>query len=541
MPLTRKPNILFICTDQEYAHPRLPVGVRLPNRDRLASQGVTFKNFQATTTSCTPGRSVIYTGQHAPRTGMWDNLNYVWIQDLAADVPTIGHMLRAAGYYTAYKGKWHLSKLPAGHAKEVMERYGFSDLQESGQIWGGPLDGYNKDGEIAAEAASWLQQRAPEIAPAQPWYLAVNFINPQDITFYDTDAEQGGHTPGILKLYGAPADDLYRREWMTSLPSNFSDELWQHPDGVRAFAKYVSGVFGFIAHDRPDLWHAHVNYYINCLRDVDRHIGTVLDGLETAGQAERTLIILASDHGEMGAAHGLRQKGGVAFKELVNVPFVVCHPDGPRGSVTEAIGSALDIVPTLLSYAGVPAEERNQRYPQLEGHDLSHIVALPEMDGPRGSSRAPGVGALYTFDMLHSIDMSWLMHHGTEVADLGLVMETGFGPEPSGSEGILDRIEPPDLTRKRLFRGIFDGRYKLVRYFAPRHYNTPEVLDEALLHNDLALYDLQRDPDEMQNLARLDHPDYDRELLEKMNGKLSALIKVEIGQDQQLVAFPSQH
>jgi arylsulfatase A-like enzyme len=302
----------------------------------------------------------------------------------------------------------------------------------------------------------------------------------------------------------------------------------------------VSGVFGFIAHDRPDLWHTYVNYYINCLRDVDRHIGTVLDALEAAGQAENTLIILTSDHGEMGAAHGLRQKGGVAFKEMVNVPFVVCHPDGRRGAVTEAVGSALDILPTLLSYAGIPAEERRRRYPQLEGHDLSHLVTQPEMDGPRGSSRASGTGALYTFDMLHSVDMSWLMHHGTEVADLGLVMETGFGTEPSESDGVLERIEPPDLTRKRLFRGIFDGRYKLVRYFAPRHYNTPEVLDEAVLHNDLALYDLQQDPDEIQNLARADHPDYDGELLAEMNGKLSALIKAEIGQDQQLVAFPSQ-
>jgi arylsulfatase A-like enzyme len=540
MPARRRPNILFICTDQEYAHPYLPAGVTLPNHDRLAARGVTFEHFQATTTFCTPARSVIYAGQHAPRTGMWDNLNYVWINDLSTGVPTIGHMLRAAGYYTAYKGKWLLSKLPSQQARETVERYGFADFQERGEIWGAPLDGYNHDGEIAAEAADWLRSRAPEIARSGPWYLAVNLINPQDITWYDTDAEKGGHSPGILKLYGAPASAQYRQQWATELPASFSDDLSGQPDAVKAYAKYVSGVYGFIPHDRPDLWHSHLNYYVNCLRDVDRHVGSVLDALQAAGQGEDTVVVFTSDHGEIAAAHGLRQKGGVAFKELVDVPFIVCHPEGQRGAVTQAVGSALDVVPTLLSFAGVSAEERRRLYPQLKGHDLSGVVTRPDSDGPRGSHRAPGIGALYTYDMLHSVDVSWLMRHATQVADLGMVMETGFGPEPPQAEGILGHIEPPDLSRRRLFRGVFDSRYKLVRYFAPAQYNTPETLAEALDYNDLALYDLQRDPDEMHNLAHPAHPDYDAKLVAEMNAKLTALIKAEIGQDKALVEFPSQ-
>ena len=118
--MDNRPNILFIVTDQEYAHQALPAGVTLPSRDRLHASGVTFNNHQATTTVCTPSRSVMWTGQHTPHTGMTDNTNFAWIEDFRADpenLPTIGHMLRDQGYYTAYKGKWHESEFPEGNTK----------------------------------------------------------------------------------------------------------------------------------------------------------------------------------------------------------------------------------------------------------------------------------------------------------------------------------------------------------------------------------------------------------------------------------------
>ncbi len=133
--MSQKPNILIIVTDQEYAHQALPAGVTLPNRDRLRASGVTFNNHQVTTTVCTPSRSVMWTGQHTPSTRMIDNTNLAWIEDMRADpetLPTIGHMLRDLGYYTAYKGKWHLSEFPEGDTIDAMEPFGFSDFQEGG-------------------------------------------------------------------------------------------------------------------------------------------------------------------------------------------------------------------------------------------------------------------------------------------------------------------------------------------------------------------------------------------------------------------------
>ena len=113
--MTKQPNVLMIVTDQEYAHQSLPAGFVLSNRDRLRSRGVAFDHHYATTSVCTPSRSVMLTGRHTPHTGMFDNTNFAWIDDMKADpeaLPTIGHMLRDLGYYTVYKGKWHLSEHP---------------------------------------------------------------------------------------------------------------------------------------------------------------------------------------------------------------------------------------------------------------------------------------------------------------------------------------------------------------------------------------------------------------------------------------------
>jgi len=528
-------NFLVIVTDQEYAHQALPAGVTLPNRDRLRSQGVTFNNYQVTTTVCTPSRSVMWTGQHTPFTRMIDNTNLAWIEDMRADpetLPTIGHMLRNLGYYTAYKGKWHESEFPEGDTTDAMEPFGFSDYQEYGDVYGAPLDGLTKDPKTADQAIGWLNNRAPEIAEIQPWFLAVNFINPHDIMYFDTDDEEMVQVRGMMPIFGAPDMPLYQQQWPTTLPASFFDDLAKHPGAVRHYKTLCDGTYGKIPKERRDMWHNHVNYYINCLIDVDQHIGSVLDALEECGQAENTIIIFTSDHGEMGGAHHLRQKGSVCFKETVNVPMVIVDPRHPGGKRTDAVGSHLDLVPTMLSYAGLSEAERKQHYPFLKGCDLTGVVDEPDSDGPRGSSRTTGKGSLYTYDMITTVDAQWLQRNApilldTAAAEAGL--EFVRGKEFLNK---LDEIEKPNLENRELFRGIFDGRYKFVRYFGLAHYNLPGSVEKLLANNDVALYDLKMDPEEMTNLADPTHPDYDEKLLHTMNSKLNTLIESEIGEDK---------
>ena len=538
-----RPNILMIVTDQEYAHQALPAGVTLPNRDHLRARGVTFNNHQVTTTVCTPSRSVMWTGQHTPFTRMFDNTNLAWIDDMRADpekLPTIGHMLRDLGYYTAYKGKWHESEFPEGDTKDAMEPYGFSDFQKWGDAYGAPLDGFNKDPKTASEAVDWLSNRSSEIAQSQPWFLAVNFINPHDIMYFDTDDEEMVQVRGMFPIFSAPDTPLYRQKWPTTLPASFFDDLSGHQPAVRNYRTMCDGTYGRIPMERRDMWHNHVNYYINCMLDVDRHIGAVLNALEESGQDSNTVIIFTSDHGEMAGAHHLRQKGSVAFKETVNVPLIIVDPRHTGGVRTEVVGSHHDLVPTTLAYADLPEEERQERYPFLKGHDLTAVMADPDFDGPRGSANQPGKGALYTYDMVATIDAQWLQRNAPVLIDMAAA-EAGleFHRGTEAFQSILKEIGTPDLDKREVFRGVFDGRYKLVRYFGLGHYQLPETVEELLANNDVALYDLHLDPEEMDNLADPDHPKYDESLLAAMNAKLNALIVEEIGDDKALFSPPS--
>ena len=286
------------------------------------------------------------------------------------------------------------------------------------------------------------------------------------------------------------------------------------------------------------MWHNHINHYINCMIDVDRHIGSVLDALEESGQAENTIIIFTSDHGEMCGAHHLRQKGSVAFKETTNVPMIIVDPRKPGGVRTDAVGSHLDLVPTILAYAGLSEAEREKRYPFLKGYDLSGVVSDPISNGPRGSSKNPGKGVLYTYDMIASVDAQWLQRNGSVLLDVAAA-EAGV-EFVRGKEFLanIEDLEKPNMENRELFRGIFDGRYKLVRYFGLAHYNLPDSVDELLTNNDVSLYDVQMDPEEMNNLADPENPGYDEELLDVMNAKLNGLIEAEIGEDQLIFKPP---
>ena len=181
--LTGPYNILFILTDQErfFRPGELPVGYSLPAHERLKKHGTTFVNHRINSCVCTPSRSVVYTGQHIQQTGMFDNTNFPWIKSMSPEIRTIGDMLRDAGYYTAYKGKWHLTKefetvnkldAPTRIFTKEMEAYGFSDYFGIGDIIAHTQGGYLHDGvisrdgrELAARQGSRARGRRQALVP----------------------------------------------------------------------------------------------------------------------------------------------------------------------------------------------------------------------------------------------------------------------------------------------------------------------------------------------------------------------------------------
>jgi arylsulfatase len=146
-------------------------------------------------------------------------------------------MLREAGYYTAYKGKWHLTKefetvnelgTPTKIFTAEMESYGFSDYFGIGDIIAHTQGGYLHDGVIAAMAGSWLRGKGRELAAtSKPWFLAVNLVNPHDVMFYDTDAPGAPvqSARGLTQVARDPVDPLYARQWNFVLPPSHAQAL----------------------------------------------------------------------------------------------------------------------------------------------------------------------------------------------------------------------------------------------------------------------------------------------------------------------------
>jgi arylsulfatase len=521
-------NIVFILTDQErYFRPgELPAGYRLPAHERLAQRGTVFENHRINSCVCTPSRSVIYTGQHIQFTKMFDNTNFPWIKSLSSDIKTLGHLLREAGYYTAYKGKWHLTRefetdntlaAPTKFFTKEMEAYGFSDYLGVGDIIAHTQGGYLHDGFIAAAATSWLRGKAAELAKEdKPWFLAVNLVNPHDVMFYDTD-EPGKPVQSkaaLTHLAGDPPHENYATQWEFELPESFAQAI-DAPGRPPAHIDHTKGndaMTGPIPVEETVRWRKRHNFYLNALRDVDRNIMTVLDELEGRGMLDNTIVILTADHGELGGAHQLTGKGATSYREQNHVPLIVSHPAFPGGKRCKAVTTHLDLAPTLVSMTSASAEQKAAITRGLHGKDFSPVLAAPEKAGVD----AVRDGQLFCFNMFASLDGDFLL----KARDL---IKEG-GPEKFKAAGLH-----PDMMKRGAIRSVFDGRYQFTRYYSPKQHNIPASIEELFEYNDVELYDHQNDPNELHNLA-MDRV-ANAELLLIMNAKLNRLIKDEVGED----------
>ncbi len=522
-------NILFILTDQErfFRPGELPAGFSLPAHERLAKRGTTFVNHTINSCVCTPSRSVLYTGRHIQQTGMFDNTNFPWIQSMSYDIPTVGDLLRQAGYYTAYKGKWHLHKefetvnqlgSPTKIFTAEMEQYGFSDYFGIGDIIAHTQGGYLHDGITSAMAGSWLRGKARELAAAnRPWFLAVNLVNPHDVMFYDTDAPG---TPvqsarGLTHVARDPVDPLYARQWTFDLPRSHDQPLDAagRPPAHRDFLRSHDALVGEIPNE-PARWRRRHNYYLNCLRDADRNIAAVLDELDAAGLTERTIVILTADHGDMDGAHQLHAKGAVAYREQNNVPMIVVHPAYPGGRTCSALTSHLDVAPTLVGLTGADAMKRASIVRGLPGKDFAPLLADPAAAG----ANALREGVLFNYNMFAYLDGDYLLKAVAHI-------QAGGDPKRLKEAGLV-----PDLGKRGAVRSVFDGRYVFSRYFSPKQHNRPATLEQLYRLNDVELFDRQADPHEMVNLAA--NPGSSPELVLAMNEKLNRLIDAEVGEDR---------
>ncbi|HSQ99748.1 MAG TPA: sulfatase-like hydrolase/transferase [Sphingomicrobium sp.] len=525
-------NILFILTDQErfFRPGELPHDFRLPAHERLARKGIVFENHQINSCVCTPSRSVLYTGRHIQHTRMFDNTNFPWISSLSTDIPTLGHMLRDAGYYTAYKGKWHLTKefetvnslgTPEKIFSKEMDAYGFSDYFGVGDIIAHTRGGYLHDGIISAMGVNWLRGHGKELAAqGKPWFLAVNLVNPHDIMFVNTD--RPGEKVQARNILGhiepVPDDPLYAKQWPFALPRSYGQRL-DAPGRPPAHGEYLRSHDALVGHIANEdwRWRYRHNYYLNCLRDVDRSIVPLLDELEALGLASSTIVVFTADHGDLDGAHRLHSKGATAYREQNNVPLIVVHPAHAGGKRCNAVTTHLDIAPTLIGLTSASPEKKAAIAKGLPGKDLMPLLRAPETAAQSGVRD----GALYCYNMFAYIDGEYMENAVAMLA------------QPDGKARLKEAAQAgsmrPDLSKRGAIRGVFDGRYRFARYFSPKQHNRPTSVEALFALNDVELYDVVHDPLEQNNLA-LDRAKYG-EILEAMNAKCNALIDREVGED----------
>jgi arylsulfatase A-like enzyme len=524
-PRAQRPNFLFVFSDQERYWSKWPSGLTLPGHERLAKKGVAFQNHYCPATMCTSSRAVMLTGLTTPNNGMFENTNVPYISNLSTDIPTIGHMLRKAGYYTAYKGKWHLNRDfdvedPDSLLTKEMEKYGFADFYTPGDMIGHTLGGYHFDHLVAGSAVTWLRRKGRPLSDdGKPWSLTVSLVNPHDVMYFNTDEPgQNVQDTGVLLMHAARAPDhpLYKASWNVPLPKSLSEpfDAPGRPKAHGEFLKVWDYVLGHIPMEE-DRWRRFNDFYVNSIRSVDQQLDWIVKELDALGLADNTVIVYTSDHGEAAGAHGLHGKGPFAYEEGIHLPLYVVHPDVSGGQTCRALTSHIDFVPTLLSMAGVPAGQVGDIAERdLPGKDFSSALSNPRA----ADVHAVRESVLFTYSGLGTNDHE--------------IFKINAEAKVAGKTPVIELIKAgyrPNMKKRGSLRTVFDGRYKFTRYFAPVDRNQPKTIEELYRWNDVELFDLERDPAELKNLAA--DKDANSALIMAMNAKLEAIIKSEIGVD----------
>ena len=432
MPHSR-PNILLITSDQQHRSTLGAVNdrIRTPALDRLCRQGVRFDRAYCPNPTCTPTRASMITGMYPSQHGAWSLGT-----KLFEDVPTVGAMLAAAGYYTALVGKAHFQPLATREGMESLECqptlrdldfwrdftgpwYGFDhvevarnhgDESHSGQhyaIWmeaqgladwkdyfqdWPPVPGKPERRQYYdAEARRWL---LPEDLHYTHWtgertIAQIEAAAEADTPFFIWSSFHDPHPPYIVpepwaSMYD-PADmvpgELTPGEHRANAP-HFAMTQQAEPDfaGYYAPDKWIHGGHSHLR-DREELKKDMACYY-GMVSFMDKEIARILETLDRLALAEDTIVVFCTDHGHFLGQHGLTAKAIHMYEDLLRVPLIVRWPGSvPSGLVSQAIQNLVDITPTFLAAAGLEAPTTMTGVDQLDtwaGGDPARTWSITE-------------------------------------------------------------------------------------------------------------------------------------------------------------------
>ena len=332
-------NLLIIMSDE---HRRDAMGcmghgqVKTPHLDALAARGAVFENAYTPSPMCVPARAAFATGKQVCDIGYWDSAT-----PYDGRVRSWMHALRDGGREVVSIGKLHFrsGEDDNGFSEEILPMHVVGGVGWAVGLLRENPPAYDSAAELAADvgvgsssytdydlaitaaAENWLAQRGEE-----PWAAFVSLVSPH----YPLTCPQ--------KFY-----DLYDPDEM-DLPVGWRD-VPDHPE-VQNIAEFFAydGYF-----DEAQARQAKAAYF-GLTSFMDHCVGRVLAALEASGQAEDTLVIYVSDHGEMLGDQGLWTKQ-VMYEASAGVPMIVAGPGVPAGRRVRTAASLLDVAETAFGLA----------------------------------------------------------------------------------------------------------------------------------------------------------------------------------------------
>lgn len=363
--MTDQPNILFIISDQMtaaltgvYGHPV----VQTPQLERLAERGIRFDAAYTPFPLCSPGRACLMTGRHASAIGAWDNGAL-----LPADQPTFAHYLSNAGYDTVLSGKMHFVGPDQVHG---FRRRLNTDIYSSDFDWVRPEwialkeTGGERCEEVMSQRPRYnAQGYTGEGVQINVWHNALSYDEEthfRALEYLRVRGRTRDQGPFLLcASYHHPHEpfwppqeywDLYEGAEidLPHFPANLDDTYSMMDRNLNAY----HGTRRYDLRDPEGLYRLRRAYY-GLVTYMDRKVGELLDALEANGLADNTVVVFASDHGDMLCEKEMVQKRGF-YEWSCRVPLIVRFPDGWQGGTTyTAPVSLLDLLPTFAELAGV--------------------------------------------------------------------------------------------------------------------------------------------------------------------------------------------
>lgn len=370
-PADNKPNIIVVLVDDMRWDEFSAAGhayIKTPNIDRIAKEGVYFKNAFCTTPLCSPSRASFLTGQYAHTNGIVDNTAR---NEQSHQLKTFPLVLEEAGYETAFIGKWHMGN-------DDSPRAGFDfwvSLKGQGEAIDPNLNIDGKQEQVKGYVTDILTDfslKFIEKKRSTPFllYLSHKALHPNIIQNNDGSTANIGEG-GFVAAHrhkGMYRESVFRRRPNHGIPPEDKPALMRKIGELPPLGKETATPEQVIR-DRSEM-----------LMAVDESLGKIMDALVKAGELDNTIIVFASDHGYWYGEHGLNDERRLAYEEGIRIPLLIRYPKKiTAGLSPDEMVLSIDLAPTLLELAGLkPAEkmEGMSLLPLLKGSDTTWRKSL---------------------------------------------------------------------------------------------------------------------------------------------------------------------